>query len=87
MDILSIEQDFERWYYMDKKNIGDNKKIINLPKRVNRMNTVKVTTINATPTIEGKYAQEIILEVLRKPSEEAILRNKKAQALVKKLRK
>ncbi len=44
------------------------------------------TSIKATPVVEGKFAQEIITEVMSKPSKKAIIRNKKASDLVKKLR-
>ena len=43
--------------------------------------------VNPTPVIKGKYVQEILTEVKKKPSQKAIERNERAYALLNKLRK
>ncbi|MCB8818776.1 hypothetical protein [Desulfosporosinus shakirovi] len=50
------------------------------------MHAVKASPIKAT-VIEGHYAQDVIKELMSKPSPMAIIRNKRASDLVKKLRK
>ncbi|KJR46327.1 hypothetical protein UF75_3300 [Desulfosporosinus sp. I2] len=50
------------------------------------MHAVKASPIKAT-VIEGHYAQDVIKELMTKPSPIAIIRNKRASDLVKKLRK
>jgi len=47
---------------------------------------IKMKPIKATPTVTGQFAEEIIKEAFRKPSESSIKRNVAASALLKKLR-
>ncbi|MDA8228512.1 hypothetical protein [Desulfosporosinus lacus] len=49
-----------------------------------KMSALKV---NPTPVIKGKYVQDILTEIKRKPSQKAIERNERAYALLNKLRK
>ena len=42
--------------------------------------------ISATPTVSGKFAQDIVKEITKKPSANAIEKNKSASELVKKLK-
>lgn len=74
---------------MDKKIGIDTEinKVIKLFRGGNKhMHAVKVSPIKAT-VIEGHYAQDVIKELMSKPSPIAIIRNKRASDLVKKLRK
>ena len=71
------------------KNSNRNHKVIIIKGVKNMKNAAQPsssTSIKATPVVEGKFAEEIISEVMSKPSEKAIVRNKKASDLVKKLR-
>ncbi|AHF11261.1 hypothetical protein A7D23_14080 [Dehalobacter sp. TeCB1] len=68
------------WYNMDIKK----GKVIVFKKGGETMSAVRV---NATPEIKGKFAEEIMAEVRKKPSPQAIERNKKAHGLLLKLRK
>lgn len=60
------------------------RKVIPMRKGGGNMSAVR---LNATPEISGRYAKEIVAEVRRKPSPQAIERNKKAHGLLLKLRK
>lgn len=60
------------------------RKIIPIKKGGGNMSAVR---LNTTPEISGKYAKEIVAEVRRRPSPQAIERNKKAHNLLLKLRK
>ncbi|KUO70322.1 MAG: hypothetical protein APF81_06800 [Desulfosporosinus sp. BRH_c37] len=76
---------------MDKKigletEINANKVIKLFRGGYKHMHAVKASPIKAT-VIEGHYAQDVIKELMSKPSPMAIIRNKKASDLVKKLRK
>lgn len=74
---------------MDKKIGIDTEinKVIKLFRGGNKhMHAVKASPIKAT-VIEGHYAQDVIKELMSKPSPIAIIRNKRASDLVKKLRK
>ena len=74
---------------MDKKIGIDTEinKVIKLFRGGNQhMHAVKASPIKAT-VIEGHYAQDVIKELMSKPSPIAIIRNKRASDLVKKLRK
>ncbi|WP_045575467.1 hypothetical protein [Desulfosporosinus sp. I2] len=76
---------------MDKKIGIDTEikanKVIKLFRGGNKhMHAVKASPIKAT-VIEGHYAQDVIKELMTKPSPIAIIRNKRASDLVKKLRK
>lgn len=65
---------------MDKKG---EKKFVHERERV-KMSALE---INSTPVIKGKYLQEILSEVKKKPSQKAIKRNERAYDLLNKLRK
>lgn len=65
---------------MDK---GEEKKSFHEGERV-KMSALQ---INPTPIIKGKYVQQILTEVKKKPSQKATERNKRAYDLLNKLRK
>ena len=50
------------------------------------METIKNCIMRAT-VVEGQYAEDIRQEIMRKPSPTALARNKKAQELLRKLRR
>ena len=50
------------------------------------METIQENISRAT-IVEGQYAEEIRQEIMRKPSQLSILRNQKASALLKKMRR
>lgn len=46
-----------------------------------------VKPIQETPALSGKYAKEFIAEAMKKPTTEAIERNKRAQELLRRMKK
>lgn len=58
--------------------------LIPLKKGGGKMSALK---IDITPEVKGKYVKEIIEEIKRKPSPEAIIRNENAYKLLLRLRK
>ena len=52
----------------------------------NKMETIQENISRAT-IVEGQYAEEIRQEIMRKPSQLSALRNQKASALLRKLRR
>jgi len=46
-----------------------------------------VKPIQQTPELSGKYAEEFLREVMKKPSSTAIQRNKKAQELLRRMKR
>jgi len=70
------------WWY----NMGKDDRIVKLYRGGKHMHAVNTSPIKAT-VIEGHYAQDVRKELMSKPSHIAIIKNKKASELVKKLRK
>jgi hypothetical protein len=46
-----------------------------------------VKPVQETPELSGKFAKDFVAELLKKPSDAAIERNKRAQSLLKRLKK
>jgi len=53
---------------------------------INHMETIQNCLMRAT-VVEGQFAEDIRQEIMRKPSPSALVRNKRAQELLRKLRR
>ena len=79
---MSIELCKSGWYNMDK-----DKEAADQTDHEGERVKMSALQVNPTPVIKGKYVQEILTEIKKKPSQKAIERNERAYALLNKLRK